>query len=161
MLLFSGWSGCCQIYVFICVVSSSCIPVHVSRTCSCDSMVSVHLRHLVSLYLPLKLFFTSSILVLALKMVDASILLSRPAALSKHVYIYLVVGCKTVHHIEVRVNLFMIYNYVLKLIRGQRAINKKMQSFIIMCGLPVFIMASSLVMQVMPNVIYICIQFNM
>ena len=61
-------------FVFIFVVSSSCIPVHVSRTCSCDSMVSVHLRHLVSLYFPLKLFFTSSILVLALKMVDASIL---------------------------------------------------------------------------------------
>ena len=48
--------------------------MHVSRTCSCDSMVSVHLRHLKSLYFPLKLFFTSSILVLALKMVDASIL---------------------------------------------------------------------------------------
>ena len=48
--------------------------MHVSRTCSCDSTVSVHLRHLVSLYFPLKLFFTSSILVLALKMVDASIL---------------------------------------------------------------------------------------
>ena len=61
-------------FVFIFVVSSSCIPVHVSRTCSCDSMVSVHLRHLVSLYFPLKLFFTSCILVLALKMVDASIL---------------------------------------------------------------------------------------
>ena len=61
-------------FVFIFVVSSSCIPVHVSRTCSCDYMVSVHLRHLVSLYFPLKLFFTSSILVLALKMVDASIL---------------------------------------------------------------------------------------
>ena len=56
-------------FVFIFVVSSLCIPVHVSRTCSCDSMVSVHLQHLVSLYLPLKLLFTSSILVLALKMV--------------------------------------------------------------------------------------------
>ena len=36
-------------------------------------MVAVDLRHLVSLYFPLKLFFTSGILVLALKMVDASI----------------------------------------------------------------------------------------
>ena len=63
-------------FIFIFVVSSSCIPVHVSRTCSCDSMVSVHLRHLLSLYFPLKLFFTSSILVLALKMVDASILVN-------------------------------------------------------------------------------------
>ena len=61
-------------FIYMFVVSSSCIPVHVSRTCFCDSMVSVHLRHLVSLYFPLKLFFTSSILVLALKMVDASIL---------------------------------------------------------------------------------------
>ena len=61
-------------FIYMFVVSSSCIPVHVSRTCSCDSMVSVHLRHLVSLYFPLKLFFTSSILVLALKMLDASIL---------------------------------------------------------------------------------------
>ena len=61
-------------YIFIFVVSSSCIPVHVSRTCPCDSAVSVHLRHLVSLYFPLKLFFTSSILVLAMKIVDASIL---------------------------------------------------------------------------------------
>ena len=56
-------------FIVIFVVSSSCIPVHVSRTCSCDSTVSVHLRHLVSLYFPLKLFLTSSILVLALKMV--------------------------------------------------------------------------------------------
>ena len=55
-------------FIVIFVVSSSCIPVDVSRTCSCDSTVSVHLRHLVSLYFPLKLFFTSSILVLALKM---------------------------------------------------------------------------------------------
>ena len=61
-------------FIFIFVVSSSCIPVHVSRTCSCDSKVSVHLLHLVSLYFPLKSFFTSRILVLALKMVDASIL---------------------------------------------------------------------------------------
>ena len=43
LLLFLGWSGCCQI------CHLSCIPVHVSRTCSCDSTVSVHLRHLVSL----------------------------------------------------------------------------------------------------------------
>ena len=63
-------------FIVIFVVSSSCIPVHVSRTCSCDSTVSVHLRHLVSLYFPLKLFLTSSILVLALKMVDASVLLN-------------------------------------------------------------------------------------
>ena len=77
LLLFLGWSGCCQInmsFIVIFVVSSSCIAVHVSRTCSCDSTVSVHLRHLVSLYFPLKLFLTSSILVLALKMVDASVL---------------------------------------------------------------------------------------
>ena len=39
-------------FIVIFVVSSSCIPVHVSRTCSCDSKVSVHLRHLVSLYFP-------------------------------------------------------------------------------------------------------------
>ena len=61
-------------FIFIFVVSSSCIHVYVSRTCSCDSMASVHLRNVVSLYFPLKLFFTSSILVLALKMVDASII---------------------------------------------------------------------------------------
>ena len=61
-------------FIFIFVVSSSCIPVHVSMTCPCDSTVSVHLRHLVSLYFPLKLFFTSSILVLAMKIVDVSIL---------------------------------------------------------------------------------------
>ena len=61
-------------FIFIFVVSSSCIPVHVSRTSSCDSTVSVHLQHRVSLYFPLKLFFTSSIIVLALKMVDASII---------------------------------------------------------------------------------------
>ena len=63
-------------FIFIFVVSSSCIHVHVSRTCSCDSTVSVHLRNLVSLYMyfPLTLFFTSRILVLALKIVDASIL---------------------------------------------------------------------------------------
>ena len=36
-------------FIFIFVVSSSCIPVHVSRTRSCDSTVSVHLRHLVLL----------------------------------------------------------------------------------------------------------------
>ena len=33
-------------FIVIFVVSSSCIPVHVSRTCSCDSTVSVHLLHL-------------------------------------------------------------------------------------------------------------------
>ena len=77
LLLFLGWSGCCQIChlsLFSLYHRRVFIPVHVSITCSCDSTVSVHLRHLVSLCFPLKLFLTSSILVLALKMVDASVL---------------------------------------------------------------------------------------
>ena len=53
-------------FVVILVEGSLCIPGHVSRTCSCVSIFSGHFRHFVSLYLPLKLFFTSSILVLAL-----------------------------------------------------------------------------------------------
>ena len=43
-----------------------------SGTCSCVSIFSGHFRHFVSLYLPLKLFFTSNILVLALNIIDAS-----------------------------------------------------------------------------------------
>ena len=54
-------------FVVILVDGSVCIPGHVSRTCSCVSMLSGHFRHFVSLYLPLKLFFTSNILVIALK----------------------------------------------------------------------------------------------
>ena len=59
-------------FVVILVEGSLCIPGHVSRTCSCVSIFSGHFRHFVSLYLPLKLFFTSSILVLALNIIDAS-----------------------------------------------------------------------------------------
>ena len=81
LLLLLGWSGCCQICqlslfllyhrrVFLCIFLYSCV----SRTSSCDYTVYVHLRHLVSLYFHLKLFFTSCILVIALKMIDASIL---------------------------------------------------------------------------------------
>ena len=77
LLLLLGWSGCCQIchlYLFSLHHRRVFLIMHVSRTCSCVFMVSVHLRHLVSLYFPLKLFFTSCILVVALKMVDASII---------------------------------------------------------------------------------------
>ena len=59
-------------FVVILVEGSLCIPGHVSRTCSCVSIFSGHFRHFVSLYLPLKLFFTSNILVLALNIIDAS-----------------------------------------------------------------------------------------
>ena len=59
-------------FVVILVEGSVCIPGHVSRTCSCVSIFSGHFRHFVSLYLPLKLFFTSYILVLALNISDAS-----------------------------------------------------------------------------------------
>ena len=59
-------------FVVILVDGSLCIPGHVSRTCSCVSIFSGHFRHFVSLYLPLKLFFTSNILVLALNIIDAS-----------------------------------------------------------------------------------------
>ena len=50
-------------FVVILVEGSLCIPGHVSRTCSCVSIFSGHFRHFVSWYLPLKLFFTSNILV--------------------------------------------------------------------------------------------------
>ena len=59
-------------FVVILVEGSLCIPGHVSRTCSCVSILSGHFRNFVSLYLPLKLFFTSNILVLALNIIDAS-----------------------------------------------------------------------------------------
>ena len=59
-------------FVVILVEWSVCIPGYVSRTCSCVSIFSGHFRHFVSLYLPLKLFFTSNILVLALNIIDAS-----------------------------------------------------------------------------------------
>ena len=47
-------------FVVILVEGSVCIPGHVSRTCSCVSILSGHFWHFVSLYLPLKLFFTSN-----------------------------------------------------------------------------------------------------
>ena len=67
-----------------------CILLHSSSICSCVSFGSPHLRQITSLYLPLKLFFTSSILVRALKMVDASILLSL------FMYVFLVPGLQVV-----------------------------------------------------------------
>ena len=59
-------------FIFIFVVSSSCIPVHVSRMCSCDStaLCAFTAFSILACISP----FTSSILVLTLKMVDASIL---------------------------------------------------------------------------------------
>ena len=61
----------CHLWLFL-VEGSLCIPGHVSRTCSCVSIFSGHFRHFVSLYLPLKLLFTSNILVLVLNIIDAS-----------------------------------------------------------------------------------------
>ena len=59
-------------FVVILVEGSVFIPGHVSMTCSCVSIFSGHFRHFVSLYWPLKLCFTSNILVLALNIIDAS-----------------------------------------------------------------------------------------
>ena len=59
-------------FVVILVDGSECILGHVSMTWSCAAIFSGHFRHFASLHLPLKLFLTSNILVLALHIIDAS-----------------------------------------------------------------------------------------
>ena len=72
--------------LFTFVVLFVWIPLHSSSICSCVSVGSPHLRQVTLLCLPLKLFFTSSILVRALNMVDASILVSL------FIYVFLLPG---------------------------------------------------------------------
>ena len=72
LLLLSCWSGCCK----ICHLPSFYLNYRrvCLCTCSCHAMVSVHFQVLVCFYFPVKLLFRSIILVLTLKMADASIL---------------------------------------------------------------------------------------
>ena len=73
VVIFSFFGVVFKYFIVVILVDGSvCIPGHVSRTCSCVSIFSGHFRHFVSLYLPLKLFFTSNILVLALNVINTS-----------------------------------------------------------------------------------------
>ena len=138
-------------FIVIFVVSSSCIPVHVSRTCSCDSTVSVHLRHLVSLYFPLKLFLTSSILVLALKMVDASVLFNS--------FMYLVVPLSSsLYFLAEIVSSFFLRLFFCMLCRKYRfSCCGLIYSFLVLCSVSLICSLILVVVSFHPPVMFVSI----